>query len=145
MLSDISRALLCALLAVTPCVLALQLQPAAAQVPAPGKGCGDVSEPGGRTISAQDSTPCARYYVPYAILAAGAYHPVKDFNDTRDKTKRLPPGTDVNIALREAGLDGTAAAGETPDLPGKFLDHARKLMSAWRYQFGSQGYIGCLH
>ena len=46
-----------------------------------------------------------------------------------------PTGSDVELTLGALGLP---AAGD-------LSDHARKLLTGWRYEFGSEGYITCLH
>jgi hypothetical protein len=91
--------------------------------------CGfDLAEDGGRLISAEYSAPCARYYAPYAIMAAAAYLPVSAFEVDRAKRK-----SDAELAVTALGP------------PDKVTDHAKSLLTGWSYQFGSEGYIQCLH
>jgi hypothetical protein len=91
--------------------------------------CGfGISEDQGRLISAEYSAPCALYYAPYAIMAAGAYAPVSDFEKER--------------AQRRSGVELAVSGLGTHD---EITDYAKTLMRGWSYRFGSEGYIQCLH
>jgi hypothetical protein len=131
MLPTISKAFFLipvALLFLTPHPATAQAGPQAPQLRVP---CGYRTAEGGRLISAEYSAPCARYYAPYAMQAAAAYLPVGSFETARTQ----PTGSDVELTLGALGLP---AAGD-------LSDHARKLLTGWRYEFGSEGYITCLH
>src|SRR6266702_6073116 len=111
--------------------LLLDPHPAAAQAPQVRVPCGYRTAEAGRLISAEYSAPCARYYASYAVQAAAAYLPVVNFDTARTQSA----GSDVELALGALGLPSVS------DLS----DHARKLLTGWRYEFGSEGYITCLH
>jgi hypothetical protein len=127
MLPDISK-ILFLILAATLLLAPLR---ATAQTPQVRVPCGYRTADGGRLISAEYSAPCARYYAPYAIQAAAAYLPVGNFDAARGQSA----GSDVELTLGALGLP-----------PGGDLsDHARKLLTGWKYEFGSEGYVTCLH
>ena len=111
------------------CAFAFQPHPAAAQS-VRQEPCGiDLAEDGGRLISAEYSAPCARYYVPYAVMAAAVYLPVSVFETNRAQRTM----SDADLALKALGR------------PDEVTAHAKSLMRGWSYQFGSEGYIQCLH
>jgi pimeloyl-ACP methyl ester carboxylesterase len=79
-------------------------------------------------VTASFATPLARYYAPYALQAAAAYLPVKDFDDTRAAPDQ---SADVTLAVSPYASD--------PVIQGR----ARKFLQSWQYQFGSEGYLTC--
>jgi hypothetical protein len=137
MLPDFSKARFPSLVIITFCVLALQLHPSAAQAQR-NEPCGfGLAQDGGRLITAEYSAPCARYYAPYALMAAAAYLPTSQFDTARAQAN----GSDVELALTALGIPDQT---RDPTFD-QITKHARTLLRGWRYQFGSEGYIGCLH
>jgi hypothetical protein len=149
MFPDISKKTFCGLIGITLCTLVLQQNPAAAQAQQKQtQPCGylrqedgrliNVTQDDGRLISAQYSTPCARYYVPYAIMAAAVYLDVSKFEDNRAHRKL----SDAELALTALGL---GPQDTVTDYDKTVRDYAKTLLRGWSYQFGSEGYIDCLH
>ncbi|MET4800587.1 hypothetical protein [Bradyrhizobium sp. LB11.1] len=109
------------------CALTLPHQAAAQS--ARNLPCGfGIPQEQGRLISAEYSAPCARYYAPYAIMAAGAYASVSDYEKER-----------------AAGRSGAEVAVIGLGARDEITDYAKTLMRGWSYRFGSEGYIQCLH
>ena len=106
------------------CMLALRGAPAFAQC----KGF-----PAPTTITASWATNCARYYAPYALQAAAAYLSVAGFDQTRGPSGE--PTLDVAYAVG-------AISPYVPDASA--TSRATKYLRAWQYQFGSEGYLGCI-
>jgi pimeloyl-ACP methyl ester carboxylesterase len=105
--------------AVMLAVLTLSAEPAAAQL------SGD--QP--LHVTASYATRLSRYYAPYALQAAAAYLPVRDFESTRQAGT---PGADVTLAVSPYAAHAVIQS------------RARKALQAWQYQFGSEGYLTCL-
>jgi hypothetical protein len=70
-----------------------------------------------------------RYYAPYAIQAAAAYLPVKEFDDRKFKTDERGYGDDVKYAVQ--------------NIFGGDVEPARKAIQSWQYQFGNDSYLTC--
>lgn len=124
---DILRRLSRGLIALAIFVLALHGAPAFAQ-------CRGVP-PAITTITASWATNCARYYAPYALQAAAAYVSVGTFDQVRG-----PNGEPV--------LDGrdvaNAVGAISPYADATTTSRATNYLRPWQYQFGSEGYLGCI-
>jgi hypothetical protein len=147
MFRDITRKAFLGLITITLCALALQENPAAAQeqqkqtqrcgyATQPDGSLVNATEKDGRLIIAEYSAPCARYYAPYAIMAAAVYLDVSKFEDKHRKM------SDAELALSALGL---GPLDTLTDDDKTLRDYAKTLMRGWSYKFGSEGYIDCLH
>jgi Lipase (class 3) len=114
------------LVAIAFATLLLQVLPAAAQAqPAAAVECGGDSD-NPLNILATPAGDCARYYAPYALQAAAAYESVAEFAG----------GDDVGVVLKRFNRFKAAEASVTAGI--------RRFLKAWRFQFGSDGDIGCV-
>lgn len=113
------RAVCLYLVATTVLVVATSLPPAAAQSTTDDT----------YTVKASRSVKFTRYYAPYAIQAAAAYLPVKEFEDRKSTTDALGYGDDVKYAVQ--------------NIFGGDSYPARQAIKTWQYQFGSDSYLTC--
>ena len=110
------------LLTIATSVLAANVRPAVAQSTAND----DVF-----LIQATPVVKYARYYAPYAIQASAAYLPIDALNGMRTKLDPNGYGADVNYTAQNISTDE------------KIMEHARRAIKSWQYQFGSDAYLGC--
>jgi pimeloyl-ACP methyl ester carboxylesterase len=88
------------------------------------------------TITASWATNCARYYAPYALQAAAAYLSVAGFDQTRGPDG-APALNGADVALAVGAISPYATDQST-------TNRAKNYLRAWQYQFGSEGYLGCI-
>jgi pimeloyl-ACP methyl ester carboxylesterase len=80
-------------------------------------------------VKASRMVKFSRYYAPYAIQAAAAYLPVREFDDRKFKTDERGYGDDAKYAVQS--------------IFGGDVEPARKAIQSWQYQFGNDSYLTC--
>src|SRR5580704_5763082 len=79
----------------------------------------------------------AAYYAPYAIQAVATYAIRTGAGNADGSNGRVLSGADV-------GFDRAILSGSGDYSYGDQAANAQKILSAWQYEFGHDGYLGCL-
>jgi pimeloyl-ACP methyl ester carboxylesterase len=136
------RAMALGFIAISASSLTLNVRPAFAQSPA-------FARTPTNEILASFVSPYAGYYAPYAIQAAAAYLPVKEFDKRRAPPVQegiVPAVQEEPAAKEEDVIYAVQSIFQVSDFGSstqEIQSLAQQTLGPWQYQFGSDTYLSC--